>query len=53
MRLPAVSGALSILAVSDCLPTGEAVSSVQREKGFSPMIEVSLEAAPWWFLVRR
>lgn len=53
MRLPAVSGALSILAVSECLPTSEADSSEQREKNLGPMIEVSLEAAPWRSLVRR
>lgn len=38
--------ALSILSVSDCLPTGESVSAQQRETGFSRMVEIALDSAP-------
>jgi purine-nucleoside phosphorylase len=37
--------ALGILTVSDVIPTGEALSSEDRQKGFSEMIEIALETA--------
>lgn len=37
--------ALSVLTVSDHLKTGEELSSEEREKGFSSMLEIALEAA--------
>lgn len=37
--------ALSVLTVSDHLKTGEELSSEAREKGFSSMLEIALEAA--------
>ena len=38
--------ALSILTVSDNLPTGEFSTAEQREKGFSQMAKIALEIAP-------
>ena len=37
--------ALAVLTVSDHLVTGEALPSADREKGFSDMVEIALEAA--------
>jgi len=37
--------ALSVLTVSDHLKTGDALSSAEREKGFSAMVEIALSAA--------
>lgn len=37
--------ALAILTVSDHLPTGDRLSSEDREKSFSEMVEIALEAA--------
>jgi purine-nucleoside phosphorylase len=37
--------ALAILTVSDHLPSGERLSSTDREQGFSDMIEIALETA--------
>ena len=37
--------ALAICTVSDSLITGELISSEEREKGFSQMIELALELA--------
>jgi len=35
--------ALSILTVSDCLPTGEQVASEERENSFADMVRIALE----------
>jgi purine-nucleoside phosphorylase len=38
--------ALSVLTVSDCLPTGEWATPEQREQAFTPMAEIALQIAP-------
>jgi purine-nucleoside phosphorylase len=38
--------ALSVLTVSDSLPTGEFATAEQRERGFTQMAKIALEIAP-------